>query len=67
MKQIITVENHAEHGLTQVVTTHYSSGAISKRYLDAKGLPFDAIWIKPLKKSLELSAELSKRVDLAVQ
>ena len=34
--------------LTRTLTTTYRSGAISKRYLNAEGLPFEVVWVKPL-------------------
>lgn len=48
MSQHYSVEVHPIYGLSQVLTTTYKSGMITKRYLDIKtGLPFDIIWVRP--------------------
>ena len=48
MTQTMSVQSHPEVGDCRVLTTTYNSGAQSKRYLDAKGMPFDIVWVKPL-------------------
>lgn len=49
MTQVLTIEN-VQGALTRVLTTTYNSGAQSKRYLNAQGVPFDIVWVKPLNK-----------------
>ena len=48
MTQTMSVQSHPEVGDCRVLTTTYNSGAQSKRYLDAQGMPFDIEWVKPL-------------------
>lgn len=48
MTQTTTIQCYPEGQLCKVVTTTYNSGVISKRYLDATGMPFDIEWVKPL-------------------
>lgn len=50
---IRTTEFHPENGITEVLTTTYKSGIVSKKYLDAKTrLPFDVIWLNPQGKEI---------------
>ena len=45
---IRTTEFHPEHGITEVLTTTYKSGIVSKRYLDSvTKMPFEVIWLNP--------------------
>ena len=48
MTQTMSIQSHPDAGLCKVLTTTYNSGAQSKRYLDAQGMPFDIVWVKPL-------------------
>lgn len=48
MTQTMSIQSHPDAGLCKVLTTTYKSGAQSKRYLDAQGMPFDVEWVKPL-------------------
>lgn len=47
MVQTFAYEQY-EGQLTPCITTKYSKGAVSKRYLDKEGMPIDTVWIKPL-------------------
>lgn len=47
MTQTMSIEKHPEGVFTKVLTTTYNSGMKSKRYLDAQGMPFDIVWVKP--------------------